>query len=353
MKHVGGFLFSLAFAGLVLLAFNPFLVVKIHDNIDVIQKDAFYTAPNIVPRAPTALPDTQTPDAENLPRIANFETIARNDRWIGNTPCAADIFNAPHALSGLGPREAGPVLTKAITAGDDNIINNQPTFIYESESGVSLKLVQPVVTYYEVSGRRYRDARDYIFDNRPLEALRRAGEETSQEDETQRSQPRVVTVAGILSPSSLSYTITGRRDRFRLVVKDTELTAAFLVTLPRWKNYRMASASDRAKWDDLLCNAAHHELGHLRIRLDILAETLDGYADLPPAQSRAEMESLTVGYRKEISDRVQNRQDAYHVYNGGGTRRGMTELPYAELPFPWLEPIETDIKTVEQLPAQQ
>jgi hypothetical protein len=61
------------------------------------------------------------------------------------------------------------------------------------------------------------------------------------------------------------------------------------------------------------------------------------------------MEMITVEYRKDISARVQTRQDAYHVYNDGGVRRGMIELPYAELPFPWLE--KPEVKTAEQSPG--
>jgi len=340
MKYLRGFLLSFAFAGLVLLAFNPHFVVKLQDTVNSAEGTP-YIAPDITPREPVKLPDTPSPDAANLPRIENFERIARNDPWIGAAPCGEEIFNAPLSLPGLGPRKDGPLLIKPITADDGKTIINQPTYLYRSASGVTLKLVQPVVTYYNVSGRRYRDARKYIFDKRPLESMQSAKDRVSPE--TDSVNPRAVTLAGILSPSSLSYTISGSRDRYKLMVKQTELTSAFLVTLPRWKNYETATASDQGKWDDLLCNAAHHELGHLRIRLVIQAETLDGYADLPPAQSREEMKNLTVDYRKDISERVQDRQEAYHVYNGGGTRRGMTELPYAELPFPWLEGEEASL----------
>ena len=173
-----------------------------------------------------------------------------------------------------------------------------------------------------------------------MKALREASAEYSPEIYDPREiegQSRATVVADILSPTSLSYTLSGARDRYRLLVNRTVMTTAYLVTLPSWRNYDAASARDKARWDDFLCNAAHHELGHLRIRLDILAETLDGYASLPPAQSSEEMEEITVEYRTEISERVQARQSAYHIYNGGGTRRGMIELPYAELPFPWLE----------------
>ena len=319
--------------------------------MSALSQNAPYIAHNIVPREPITLPDTKIPDIQNLPRLEIYKTIAKNDPWIGDTPCGEEIFNAPKSLASLGPRQDGPLLTKPITAGDGKIIVNQPTFIYKSETGVTLKLVQPVVTYYSVSGRRYRDAQTYIFDERPLDSQRRGAADISSEDKPTHGQLRVATIAGILSPSLLSYTISGSRERYRLLVNQTELTAAFHVTLPRWKHYNVASARDKAKWDDLLCNAAHHELGHLRIRLDILAETLAGYADLPPAQSRAEMESLVINYRKDISKRVQDRQDAYHIYNEGGLRRGMTERPYAELPFPWLQ--DTEPKTAEQSPEQQ
>lgn len=340
MKYVRGFLLSLAFAGLALLAFNPHFVVRVQDRFLPAPKDASLKTLNTVPREPTKLPSTLKPDAENLPRIENFERIARHDPWIGNAPCNLDVFDAPETLRGVGPRQKGPIQISPLSANESYTIKNQPTFLYKSENGVTLKLVKPVFDYYTVSGRRFRDVQKDIFDRQPLEALRHSEAETSDVP-AQNSKTRSATLAFIHSPTSLSYRLSGSRDRYQLVPKQTVLTAGFLVTLPRWTSYETASASDQAKWDDLFCKAAHHELGHLRIRLDILADTLDGYANLPPASSYEEMELLTVEYRRDISDRVQERQDAYHVYNGGGTRRGMVELPYAELPFPWLDAVET------------
>jgi hypothetical protein len=336
MKHLRGFLLSLCFAGLALLAFNPHFVVKIQDTFGSAINDAPFEAPSVIPREPIKLPTTPEPDVDNLPRIENFERIARNDPWIGDAPCSLDIFEAPETLRGVGPREVGEMQLTPLSANESYTIKNQPTFLYKSENGVTLKLVKPVFDYYDVFGRRFRDAQSDIFDRQPLEVLRNSESETSDEP-AKNSKTRSATLAFIHSPTSLSYMLTGSRSRYRLVPKQTVLTSAFLVTLPRWASYEMANVSDRAKWDDLFCKAAHHELGHLRIRLDILAETLDGYASLPPAASYEEMETLTVEYRKDISDRVQDRQEAYHVYNGGGTRRGMVELPYADLPFPWLE----------------
>lgn len=258
------------------------------------------------------------------------------------------MFSAPQTLSGLSPRITGPRLTDPIKVSASQSIKDQPTYLYQSENGITLKLVKPVITYYDVTGRTYRDTQNYVFLKRPLEKLRQSDAESNGEDNSKtKGNKRAVTLADIFSPSLLSYRISGSRDRFKLDVKETVLTSSFLITLPRWTTYDKASQKDQNKWDDLLCNAAHHELGHLRIRLDMLAETLDGYAKLPPAQSYKEMEELVIDYRKDISTHIQTRQDAYHIYNGGGTRRGMVELPYAELPFPWLE--KPDVKTAEQL----
>jgi predicted secreted Zn-dependent protease len=336
MKHLGGLLFSLLFAALALLAFNPYLVVRIQNEISFLWIDPPEKAPTNIPQTPIKLPDTQTPDAENLPRLPNTDLIAKNDPWIGDSPCRLDIFDAPETLRGVGQRLAGPLQTTPISAHENYIIQNQPTFLYKSQNGVTLKLVQPVFEYYEVSGRRYRHAQKDIFDRQPLKAVSQS-KHVSPDTPSQNTGSRTATLAFIHSPTSLSYTLSGSRDRYRLLPRQTVLTSAFLITLPRWTSYDTARPADQAKWDDLFCNAAHHELGHLRIRLDILAETLDGYAALPPASSYDEMEMITIEYRTEISARVQTRQDAYHVYNDGGVRRGMIELPYAELPFPWLE----------------
>lgn len=367
MKHIRGFIVSFlsaaAFAGLAWLAFNPHWVGQIQDKFterktEIIPEEK---AANNLPDAPTGvlksgpakLPVTEIPDPDDLPRLENFDDIAKQDFWIGETPCGEEIFEAPKTLAGLGERTNGPLLTQAIKASDGQSIVNQPIFLFKSPNGITLKLVQPKIDYYEVTGRRFRNTQKDIFDRRPLENMRASENDmstSSSESETNK-KTRVTRTADVFSPSTLSYTVSGSRDRYRLVKNKTVMTSAFLVTLPRWKTYDDASAAEQAKWDDFFCNVAHHELGHLRIRLDILAQTLDGYAALPPARSSEEMKDIIVDYRKDISARVQDRQDAYHIYNEGGLRRGMTELPYAQLPFPWLE--TPDVKTAEQLPVQQ
>jgi len=171
------------------------------------------------------------------------------------------------------------------------------------------------------------------MDNKPLEM---PGDGLSNQNNSGDSR-ETTTLANIYAPTSLEYIMSGFGTQYDLVLDQLILTTGYLVTLPQWPNYGAASKVDQEKWDDLFCSAAHHELGHLRIRLDILAETLDGFASIPRGKSKADIQRLTEAYRLEISDSVDNRQDAYHIYNGGGIRKGMTELPYAELPFPWLE----------------
>ena len=360
MKYVRGFLFSLAFAGLAFLAFHPHVVVKIQDTLSSTPKIGPFVPPEISRPDPPKLPDTPEPDTDNLPRLKGFEAIAKTDAWIGDAPCSVDIFDAPLSLPGLGERQDGPVQSEPITASDNGqVIQNRPTFLYKSENGITLKLVEPAVEYYDVSGLRFRDVRNDIFDRKPLEKLRQSIDKIppTQIDDLGSDLPleniRVTRAADIFSPSSLSYTVSGSRERYRLLINQTVMTSAFLVTLPRWKTYGTAAPREKAKWDDFFCNVVHHELGHLRIRLDILAGTLDGYASLPPAHSAEEMKSITIEYRTDISDRVQDRQDAYHIYNGGGIRRGMTELPYDQLPFPWLEPAKTAVEAPTPLPGQQ
>ena len=331
------FLFSLSFFGLVLLAFNPNLALRLQDDLSFLQDYNPLVGQNIALKGSAELPNTTQPEVGNLPRLNGFDQIPRNDTWIGPTPCGANIFDPPETLPGLSARMPGPLLTKPITTSGRADIVNQPTFLYKSENGVTLKLVQPVVQYYEVKGRRYRDAQTDIFNRQPLKALRQAGAENTPDHSGPVNGTRYAVVADILSPTTLNYTISGWMKKYRLVLDQTVMTSAYLVTLPSWTDYESASAVDQSRWDDFLCNSAHHELGHLRIRLDILAETLDGYASLPTEKSSDAMGKLTVDYRKEINARIQARQDAYHIYNGGGTRRGMTELPYADLPFPWLE----------------
>jgi len=178
---------------------------------------------------------------------------------------------------------------------------------------------------------------DDLFQRRPLDTLRQSQFDKSDEKTENSTEKKSTTAADIVGPISLKTSIGGHKDRFEIYPKQTEFTIGFLVTLPQWKNYAFATTEDQLKWDDLFCSTAHHELGHLRIRLDIIAATLNGYAALPPAKSYDEMLDIFKKYTAEITAIIDERQDIYHIYNGGGARRGMGELPYADLPFPWLQ----------------
>ena len=143
-----GFFFSSLFMGLLLLALNPFWVVAIQDEwAEFTQYNPYspFERPEFIPRKPVTLPETDAPNADDLPRITDTRRIARNDPWIGDAPCGAEIFAAPETLPGVGPRQDGPLLTQSISASDRADIVNQPTFLYESDNGITLKLVQPVV----------------------------------------------------------------------------------------------------------------------------------------------------------------------------------------------------------------
>lgn len=384
------FLFTLAFVGLVLLAFNPQFVVKLQNSLGLISKtenlpdpadvtheekmepdeivrpeiitepvdiieniEPAEIEPNKIetpevtpppasatvretPNRPSVMPSfprTTKPDPENLPRIDGFEDIAKNDDWIGDTPCGKDVFAAPLSLPGLEPREDGQLLIEAMTTNNGQKIINERTFLYKSPSGATLRLVEPVVHYYQVSGLNFREAHKDIFDRKPLKSSKVYRTQSTDTTATRKT----TTLANIASPTSLSYMLYGSGDQYRITTEDVILTSGYLVTLPRWANYEMASNTDKMKWDDLLCSAAHHELGHLRIRLDILAETLEGYNNFPVGKSKEDLKQLAEAYQLEVNEHIQDRQDAYHIYNGGGIRRGMIELPYAKLPFPWLE----------------
>lgn len=286
------------------------------------------------------LPITRSPDLENLPLIDEYEIIKKGDSWIGTMSCGIDIFDAPLTLSGVGPRSNGDKLKTPLKITSGRYISDEPTYTYKAESGPTLRMVQTLIEYYSVSGTNFDEVQKDIFDREPLQSIRDEYDDYSSEiidrESGTPSKNRKVILADLFSTGSLSYVASGLPSQYDLIHNDTEVTVAFVITLPRWPGYEFAPASDQAKWDDVLCNAAHHELGHLRIRLDILAETLNGYGTIPTSRSPEDLKQLTRQYRDDITNRINIRQDAYHIYNDGGVRRGMTELPYAELPFPWL-----------------
>ena len=301
-------------------------------KIDIISPEPADTRPPAVTKTST-LPKTNMPNSGDLPRLPNYESIEKNDDWIGAAPCGLDIFDPPLTLPGVTLYDANAVFTDSLNTQYGQTITNQPAYLFKSPSGATLQLVKPVVKYYSLSGTSFRETQRNLMDNKPLEM---PGDRLSNQNNSGDSR-ETTTLANIYAPTSLEYIMSGFGTQYDLVLDQLILTTGYLVTLPQWPNYGAASKVDQEKWDDLFCSAAHHELGHLRIRLDILAETLDGFASIPRGKSKADIQRLTEAYRLEISDSVDNRQDAYHIYNGGGIRKGMTELPYAELPFPWLE----------------
>ena len=284
---------------------------------------------------PFTFPITASPDLNNLPRLADYETIDRGDPWIGPTPCGSDIFDVPTSLTGVGERRDGGNLKSPISTNGGPSISNQPTYLFKSPSGVTLEVVQPVIHYYEALGRDFREAQADIFNRKPLESPDPT-RINYPDIELSGNKSKITTLANIRSPTSLSFSVYGHGDQYRLLTDQIVMTAGFLITLPKWTSYDFASPEDQANWDDLFCNAAHHELGHLRIQLDILAQTLDQYASLPKGIPSPELTQLTKQLQTDISEIIDERQDAYHIYNGGGLRSGMIEKPYAELPFPWL-----------------
>lgn len=347
-RFTNTFILSLSFLVLVGLAFNPHIVVKLQEalgfghgtlpnNIGIIPDEEDDT-PLTKTDKPSLLPITAMPDIDTLPRIKGFEKIAKNDDWIGDTPCGTVIFDVPTTLPNLGPQEDGGILESHIRASYGQKISNQPTYLYKSQNGVTLRLVKPAIKYYNVSGENFRAAQKDIFESKPL----KRPEDSLSENDPSQDKRKTTTLANISYPTTLSYHTYGSGSQYKLLPEKTIMTAAFLVTLPKWETYETSSSKDQARWDDLLCKASHHELGHLRIHLDILAETLDGYASLPIGQPKAEIERQIKIYREDIDARIQNRQDIYHIYNDGGIRRGMIELPYAELPLPWLKDQSVD-----------
>ncbi len=352
MKLLHGFLFCSTCLGLALFASHPRIIANIQSKFNAAYKTILIDDVVIPERKPFVIPKTNPPDENNLPKIKNIDDFKKNDLWIAPTPCEEDIFDAPLSLSGLSPRQKGPFLTEPIKTKFQRRIINQPTYLYKGRSGITLKYVKPVIEYYDVSGLRYKDAQKDIHKRKTIETLRRARSEFPQETERENNaneKTKSTVVGSINYPYRLSYTMIGLRDHYGLNPTETVMTTAYYIMLPRWKNYDTAASSEQKKWDDFFCKVANHELGHLRINLDLIAETLEGYAALPLARSFDEIEGIVKTYQKKVRKHIQDRQDAYHIYNGNGDRRGMRERPYMELPFPWLQSENTEIKTVEQL----
>jgi len=364
-RHFISLVFSLAFIGLVLLAFNPNFVVGLQQKIfkapdissekapevktspETSQSEGPHTetqkpetespqkdTPVSRPPKPAIFPKTANPNPDDLPRLKGYENIPKGDPWIDDAPCGLEILEPPEILPSLSSRRNGEKIRNPdmFEAYDETL--NQESYLYSSADGVTLRLVQPIIKYYDVKGRNFRAAQKDIFDRQPLKP--------SEKNETGPQNPgkqnrRTVVLANIAYPISISYIVTGRKNKSRLLPEDVVISVANIVTLPRWTNYRLASSADKEKWDDLFCNAIHHEFGHLRIHLDLISETLNGYAYLPSDVSTDEITKAVAEYSKEVSAAVEKRQNAYHLYNGGGLRRGMIERPYAALPFPWLK----------------
>lgn len=305
----------------------------------------FGTDPRRVSGAPSFptfdLPEIFGANDDNLPEIPNLNRLKRGDVWIGETPCGPEIYDVPETLPGLGSRQKGDLVTKSLSDNTETNFLGATTHIYKTPKGSRLRLVKPQVQYYDATGQTFRDVRRDLQTRKPL-------------DKSEREDGRF-TLGHIQSPSQTNYRYSRlgpkwRDGDYRIVAESFLLTSAYEITLPRWIEYNKASAADKSRWDDLFCMATHHELGHLRIQLDLLAETLEGYENLSGPTSEAFTDAVS-SYSDAVSERIQNRQDLYHIYNDGGVKRGMIELPYAELPFPWLIEMPED-KLVETIQTE-
>lgn len=197
---------------------------------------------------------------------------------------------------------------------------------YALSQGGTLRLTITDVGRIPVSGSSYIEAYRDLFDKRPLQ------------DSISRKADNHVVLADVKNRLALSYYPKKNDETGRYQIKADSLTLILTakVRVTEWTEYSMASIEDQKKWDRLLCQSYHHELGHILVAAQILEEA---EADLLNLNAES-LEALQLE-QKNLFDTIGQRnidlQNDYHdALDMMGKSLGRSK-PYLELPFAWLK----------------
>lgn len=253
-------------------------------------------------------------------------TAQRVEQWNGPYPCRAYSLDIPTTLPRLGRVSSSESFSGTVTNKSKIFHHGDEAKTFTTKEGLKLVIIGPKVSYYIASANDFQEAKTFIRKAQPL------GTTIIREDKEVTVLARMrntwsMTIRSTKNPNTGTYSLDKDRFIFRY---------SYEIQLPYWTNYYSATSSDQTKWNKYFCRRLNHERGHLLIELDMLDRNMHRFDDLK-GSSHADLTAKTRALRDEILAKKKNRQTQYHILSDYSTKEGWYELPYEELPFPWLE----------------
>ena len=206
------------------------------------------------------------------------------------------------------------------------VIGEDKLAIYELPNGGHLKIRFWEVDSLPVRGKTFDEAYKDLMVKRPLQ------------DRVSRKVANEVVLANVTMKYRLGLRFTKTDDGLLYKIKPGTFSIfqTAKVKVIDWADYHQADLVSREKWDKLTCESYHHELGHVLVAAQILAESEAAWLDLRAEDQKA-MSEKTDELFEQILERVRNRQKRYHEEIELMGPEVADARPYLELSFSWLK----------------
>ena len=227
--------------------------------------------------------------------------------WSGAAACEGLFASLPLSLPG------GAVMT-----GRDGI-----STLYTLPEGGELRIEGPVVRREPLAGATFQEALTDLRERAPLDLRSGDGPLTG------------VVLARVDNEYNGELSLYGDANGFGANAGGAELLIQPTVYLASWAGYANASDSDRTLWDRALCEQAHHELGHILLAAQVMAEAEPGLSAIT-STTRAGISQAARDALNAMMAHIRARQELYHTEIKSMGESFADSRPYLELPFSWL-----------------
>ena len=238
---------------------------------------------------------------------AHAQTGGPGTAWVGEAQCEGLFDQLPVSLPG------GAVMT-----GRDGA-----STLYRLPEGGTLRIDGPAVERAPLFGATFADTQADLRARAPLD-LR--GDHVAR---------RGVVLAQVRSEYNGELSLYGDGAGFGVSDGGAELLIQPTVYLASWDGYAAASPEDRARWDRALCEQSHHELGHILLAAQVMAEAEPGLSAIRSDTREGISQEVRDGLNGMMAA-IRERQALYHGEIVAMGERVADSRPYLEQPFSWL-----------------
>ncbi len=228
--------------------------------------------------------------------------------WQGETPCGTDVFRPPAKLPDGSLRQS-----------------DEGVYSYTLKSGVQIRYRMPKTKLVPVYGMDFEAVSKDFFKRRPIM-------------NPYLNRPGQATVLAQVSPIWRTQYIDDRSDdgEYQIDPKSLIFELSPELTLADWVSYNTAKPDQKKLWDRHFCSSAHHEMGHILVSLQLLAQEQKSYLKLK-APNRKTLRGKLIAEQERTSFLIAQRQSEYHAYIAARPNEVMRSKSYLEQGFPWLK----------------